>query len=297
MPTSEFNSTFIEWPTWATVASVYTLWWIVLDNFEVIPFAPILLVIVLAFHGSVQHELLHGHPTKSQLINDLLAYPPLAIWYPYPVYKDTHLIHHDDVNLTVPGVDPESKYMTEGDWDNLTKWKQQLALFNMTLLGRLTLTPLLHFVKLQKQMFVSLRMPLSPISVVWIIHELLVLSLLLLVGFFFLVNVFEYIVCAYFAQSVILLRSFYEHRAAKEPSHRSIIMNASLPVRLLFLNNNYHIVHHNKPGMSWYRLPTEYKDRTDEYHKMNGNFIESGYNRWFKKYLFRAVCHPKHFGF
>ena len=96
-----------EWPTWLAVVFVYSSWLLILVNFNTTPLAPLLLVLVLGFHGSVQHELLHGHPTNLQLANDILAYPPLSLWYPYPVYKNTHLRHHEDVDLTISGVDPE----------------------------------------------------------------------------------------------------------------------------------------------------------------------------------------------
>jgi fatty acid desaturase len=286
-----------EWPTWLIIVSVYTVWWLVLLNFESLPFAPVMLVIVLGFHGSVQHELLHGHPSHNQTLNDFLAYPPLALWYPYPVYKNSHLTHHENVNLTIPGVDPESYYVSEKQWNNLSNFRQQLALFNMTILGRLFVAPLWHFINLNKQCIESITSKSSREALVWVTHAVLVLGLLLLVGLFFKVNLFIYIACAYFSQSVILLRSFYEHRADNYPNHRSIIMKAALPMRLLFLNNNYHSVHHENPGMSWYQLPNEYKSNRNEYDNMNGNFIESGYYKWILKYLLRPIDHPKHKGF
>ena len=286
-----------EWPTWLAIIGVYTLWWVVLISFESIPFASVFLVIVLAFHGSVQHELLHGHPSNNQNLNDFLAYPPLALWYPYPVYKRTHLVHHNNEDLTIPGVDPESYFLSEDRWNALSKWRQQLALFNMTLLGRLLLAPMHHFVGLKKQMIKSLKKPTSVNCRVWILHESLALILLLLVGLLFEVNIFIYNICAYFAQSVILLRSYYEHRVASEPNHRSIIMKASLPMRMVFLNNNYHAIHHEHPGMSWYHLDKEYNSKGDYYEKKNGGFVEQGYLKWLVKYAFKPVAHPKHLGF
>ena len=66
---------FTELLTWIAIFSVYFLWWIVLSNFYNIPFAPLFLMVILTFHGSVQHEILHGHPTSHQGFNNLLAFP------------------------------------------------------------------------------------------------------------------------------------------------------------------------------------------------------------------------------
>ena len=261
-----FNNILREWPTWAAIFIVYMLWWIVLDNHEIIPFASVFLILILTFHGSVQHELIHGHPTNNQKINDLLASPPLGLWCPYLIYKYSHLTHHDNANLTIPDSDPESYYVSEDRWDGLSKWRQKLAIFNMTLFGRLILGPFWSFVFLRRQMFKSLRRSTLSDVFIWISHELLSLTMLLFIWFFFEVNILIYIGCAYIAQSLTLVRSFYEHRVANDPNHRSVIMKASLPMRLLFLNNSYHLVHHENPRMSWYKLPKEYRDRLDYYN-------------------------------
>jgi len=159
------------------------------------------------------------------------------------------------------------------------------------------LGPLWYFVFLRRQMFKSLRRSTLSDAFIWISHELLSLTMLLFIWFFFEFNILIYIGCAYFAQSLTLIRSFYEHRVANNPNHRSVIMKASLPMRMLFLNNSYHLVHHENPRMSWYRLPKEYRNRLDYYHDLNGNFIEPGYIKWFTSYLFKPVTHPKHLGF
>lgn len=297
MMNSDFIETSIEWPTWIAIVFVYSSWWFILDNFDAIPLAPVLLTVVLSFHGSVQHELIHGHPTKNQTLNDILAYPPVALWYPYSAYKNSHLLHHKVSSLTMPGEDPESFYLSAEEWSRDGTIRNKFAIFNMTLLGRLMLGPLWSFVGLKRQMIDSVKGSSFGQSLVWTVHELLVLVLLLLVGIFFEINVLLYILCAYLAQSLNLLRSFYEHRPADQPTESSVIMNSWLPMRLLYLNNNYHLVHHERPDICWYNLHIEYKERMHEYKRMSGGYIESGYSSWFKKYLFKPVDHPKHKGF
>ena len=186
-----FNNILREWPTWISIFIVYILWWIALDNFAIIPFASVLLIFILTFHGSVQHEWIHGHPTNNQKINDLLAFPPIGLWCPYLIYKYSHLTHHNNANLTIPDRDPESYYVSEERWHSLSKWRQKLAIFNMTLFGRLLLGPFWYFVFLRRQMFKSLRRSTMSDAFIWISHELLSLTMLLFIWFFFEVKYFD----------------------------------------------------------------------------------------------------------
>lgn len=59
---------------------------------------------------------------------------------------------------------------------------------------------------------------------------------------------------SYPALALTKVRSFYEHRAADDPLARSVINEAGLFWRVLFLNLNYHSVHHDLPGVPWYGL-------------------------------------------
>lgn len=49
----------------------------------------------------VTHELVHGHPTRDRRLNRLLGYAPLAVWFPYTLYMESHLRHHNDDHLTL----------------------------------------------------------------------------------------------------------------------------------------------------------------------------------------------------
>jgi hypothetical protein len=55
----------IEWPTWAMLATCYTIWlasiaWHdVLGAWWMLPAA-----VMVTLHSSLQHEALHGHPTQ-----------------------------------------------------------------------------------------------------------------------------------------------------------------------------------------------------------------------------------------
>ena len=51
------------------------------------------------------------------------------------------------------------------------------------------------------------------------------------------------------------------------PQARSIINEAGWPWRLLFLNLNYHLVHHDLPGLPWYGLRDVYLAEREAYQR------------------------------
>jgi len=107
-----------EWPTWVLLVGFYLAWAFIVFCGEVLGdvFAIALLVPLVVLWMSIQHELIHGHPTRWPAINKALGFLPFAVWYPYDIYRDTHLAHHNDEVLTVPGQDPESRYVTGAFW-------------------------------------------------------------------------------------------------------------------------------------------------------------------------------------
>jgi len=56
-----------EWPTWLLIAAVYGSWFaVVVYARELGPWpTALLLTLIVCWYGSLQHELLHGHPTRS----------------------------------------------------------------------------------------------------------------------------------------------------------------------------------------------------------------------------------------
>ena len=100
-----------------------------------------LLTLLLTLHSSLCHELIHGHPTGNQTINNLLGYPPLALIFPYTIFRETHLKHHRNEDITYPGVDPESFFCTEKAWMQMGQPRRWMAWVNMTLAGRMLMGP------------------------------------------------------------------------------------------------------------------------------------------------------------
>jgi fatty acid desaturase len=61
---------------------------------------------------------------------------------------------------------------------------------------------------------------------------------------------------------------------------------------LLFLNNNYHLVHHDLPHVPWFALREVYETSRQQYVERSGGFLVKGYSEWMKLYAFAAVAHP-----
>ena len=139
----------IEWPTVLLIAANYLVLGLVVWFHASLPWWVIMPVgaYCVALHGSLQHEALHGHPTRNRVVNDLLVTFAPHLWLPYFRYKKTHLIHHNDENLTDPRLDPESYYLLPEDWAHLGGLRQMLYTANNALAGRMILGPAISIVR------------------------------------------------------------------------------------------------------------------------------------------------------
>ncbi len=133
----------IEWPTIALAAFIYAVWLLASWHFSSLPLIVSLPVLAIfsMWHSSLQHEILHGHPTPSRRVNRWLGMPPLLLWLPYDRYRQTHLTHHIDERLTDPIDDPESYYLTKADYRQRPSLAKLLLRAQTTLLGRVTIGP------------------------------------------------------------------------------------------------------------------------------------------------------------
>jgi len=238
----------------------------------------------------------NGHPTRSSRINKLLGSVPLAIWYPYAIYRDTHIAHHRDDSLTEPNIDPESNYVLREQWMNAKAWQRALWRMRKSFVGRLIVGPPLGVVTLLAQAFNEWRRGDSRYASTWVIHAALVTVLLAWLQFYAGIPWWYYLLgVTWPALSLAMIRSLYEHRAARDPKHRTVINEAGLLMRLLYLNNNYHLVHHDLPHLPWYHLPHAYRIRRDGYAARNGGFlIQGGYWELLKRYFVRETDFPVH---
>ena len=95
--------------------------------------------------------------------------------------------------------------------------------------------------------------------------------------------------------SLIKIRTFLEHRAHEAHRARTVVVEDRGPLSLLFLNNNFHVVHHCHPNVPWYDLPALYRGNRDHYLRRNEGYVYRSYAQIFARYLLRAkdpVPHP-----
>lgn len=296
LPSSPAAS-FAEWPTWLLIPVVYAAWaGAVLGLHRLGPvLGTVLLTLATCWFTSLQHELIHGHPSRSRLVNRLFGTLPLGVWYPFELYRRSHLAHHRDELLTEPNLDPESNYVSDADYRRLPAWVRWMWHAQRTVCGRLLLGPLMVIVPTWLDI---VRLPLRGAfgqCVDWAIHLLLLGALLWVLDRHAGIGPVRYMLTiAYPALGLAMLRSFYEHRPADRAAHRVVVNEAGLFWRLLYLNNNYHAVHHERPGLPWFRLRRHYLAHRDDVLRRNGGFLLPGYLPLVRRHAFVAVDSPVH---
>jgi fatty acid desaturase len=283
-----------EWPTWLLAASLYLGWAGVVSHWSVLGpgGGSAALWLLTCWYMSLQHELVHGHPTASPTINRLLGLAPLAVWYPFDLYRHSHLVHHQDEHLTRPGIDPESNYLTAAQFAALPGWQQSCWRLQRSVLGRLLVGPALAIVPTWADI---VRKPLRgdwSHTASWAEHLVLVAGMLWVLQHAAGISPWHYLLLSYLGLGLAMLRSLYEHRPAARPAHRIAINEAGLFWRLLYLNNNFHVVHHETPTMPWYRLRSTYLADRAGYLQRNGGFLVPGYGHLVRRFALSPIDSP-----
>jgi fatty acid desaturase len=288
----------VEWPTVLLAAVIYggwlalTFWHAALPAWVVFPG----LAWLIAWQGSLQHEVLHGHPTRVRAINDAIGFPPLSFWLPYGVYRPSHLRHHDDVRLTDPLDDPESRYWLPEQWGLLSSPGRFLVRLQNTFLGRLALGPAWavgRFFYFQGRALWHFH---PGAWRVWTPHLVGVAGVVLWLGLVCRLDPLLYVAFAvYPAVSLLLIRSFAEHKAASGVRERIAIVERAPVLGLLFLHNNLHLVHHAWPELPWYRIPALFRRHRACFLAANGGLVYDGYRDVARRFLFTShdrLLHP-----
>ncbi|TYC52098.1 fatty acid desaturase [Rhodobacterales bacterium] len=287
-----------EWPTLALILGVAAGWMMVIGCYELLgPFVVCPLAAVLVtLQSSLQHEVLHGHPTRNPAFNEALVYCSLGLFIPYRRFKSLHLRHHNNDRLTDPYDDPESHYLAWRDWRDLPGAIKAVLTVNNTLLGRLTLGPLVSQVGFLGAEMRLMRKGERAVRQAWMHHAAGLLPVLAYVSLIGNMPIWLYVLgVAYPAMSLLMLRTFAEHRAHDDAEARSIIVEFCPIFSLLFLNNNLHVVHHANPRTPWYQLPKLYRSARHEWQRRNGGYVFSSYFELARQYLFTTkepVPHP-----
>jgi fatty acid desaturase len=285
----------LEWPTLLMLAACYAVWGLGLALWPSHPVLSLLLTgIAVAQHGSLQHEVLHGHPFRSQWLNEALVFPALGLFISYLRFKDTHLRHHYDPDLTDPYDDPESNYMDPEVWASLPPMMQKLYRLNNTLAGRMILGPMLGTASFLWQ---DAKRLLAGERRVWLAYTLHLGSVALALGLVSYIGmpIWAYLIAVYLGYALLKIRTFLEHRAHELFRARTVIVEDRGPLSYLYLNNNFHVVHHCMPAVPWYDLPRLYSEKSEHYRRRNEVYVYRSYAQIIRQFLFRAkdpVPHP-----
>jgi fatty acid desaturase len=278
----------ITYGGWLLMTAAYGHWplWIV---------APVV-VVLLTLHSSLQHEIIHGHPTRWGWVNRLLGMVPLSLWLPFERYRQNHLEHHIDERLTDPLDDSESYYWTPEDWARLQPATRVLLSMEQTLAGRVIIGSFWRIA-------VFLRIELNAVirnekrvRAAWIEHLLWCIPTVLWLTLVCRMPLWIYVVAMVIpANGVALIRSFAEHRARPESRQRTAIVERAWLLGPLFLFNNLHALHHEAPAIPWYQYNARYRAERERLIGENGGLVYSTYFDVARRFLFRphdAIVHP-----
>jgi fatty acid desaturase len=288
-------SLLAEWPTLAVFVATYgciALAGLLWGEWPLV--ATLILGVALAQYSSLQHEVLHGHPFAQQWASEALVFPAFFVLIPYLRFKDTHLAHHHDPALTDPYDDPESNFLDPAVWARLPAWGQAVLKLNNSLGGRIVLGPAIAMVFFLKS---ELRLLAAGNGPVWRAWGMNLLGLVPVIWFLTVTDMalLAYGATVYMALGLLRIRTFLEHRAHECHRARTVVIEDHGPLALLFLNNNYHVVHHMHPNVAWYDLPALYAARRAHFLRRNDGYLYRNYAEVFARYLWRAkdpVAHP-----
>ncbi|MFG5382594.1 fatty acid desaturase [Yoonia sp. R2-816] len=287
-----------EWGTLALIIGCYGLWLIagLLWTTPLWILGLFALPILAAFHTSLQHETIHGHPTRWPRVNEALVSLPLAVVFPYQRYRDLHLNHHRDEHLTDPFEDPESYFWCESDVRQMNDFQRHIFALNNTFVGRLIIGPTLTMIGFARTEIWRLRQNQPGVRLAWGLHALGMIVLASIILTLFQMPLWVYFIfVVYPALSLTAMRAYAEHQAAENVGARSAVVEAHPALALLYLNNNLHIVHHASPRTPWYDLPKLYTERRQQYLTANENTLFLGYSDIAKRFAFavkQPVEHP-----
>lgn len=279
-----------EGRTLLVAIAIYGGWLAATAWHSVIP-APVLMLIggwIIAWHGSLQHETIHGHPTHIPVLDRAIGFVPLSLWLPYELYRRSHIEHHDSA-ITDPHEDPESRYVARR---HSAAWLAALA--QSTLPGHMIFGPPIVVAKF---LLAELRRVVSePARVArdWLPHLAAAALVLMWLDHVGLGLGYYVLAFVYPGMALTMLRSFAEHRAELGTAGHAATVERGGVFALLFLNNNLHVAHHERPGLPWYELPAYHR----EHHARltgDGAVVYAGYGQILRQFWARAhdtLVHP-----
>lgn len=288
-----------QWPTCALAIVIYGGWGALVYFHADISWPCLMLGggWFVAWQMSLQHEILHGSPTRWRALNTAIAFPPLTLWLPYVIYRREHLRHHRDEYLTDPLEDPESYYLPLSRYALMRPAARAVLRMTNTFAGRMTLGAVAGiFSFLRHEASRCLNGDRSE-QRIWAAHLLGVAAVLVFVHDVCAMSIWVYILCfALPGRMLSSVRAFAEHRAHGAVRQRTAIVENAPLLGLLFLYNNLHVVHHQQPRLAWYRIPAYYRAHRAGMLRANGGLVYNGYADVVRRYLFTPHHEAPHPG-
>jgi fatty acid desaturase len=170
-----------------------------------------------------------------------------------------------------------------------------LLRFNNTLFGRMLIGPAISTWALVKGDIAAMRKGDRRVWLAWGLHAVGLAMLWVWLEWVGAMPGWAYVLAAYLGWSLLKIRTYLEHRAHEAARARTVVIESRGPLSLLFLNNNFHVVHHMHPAVPWYKLPGLYFGNREHYLRRNESYRYASYVEIFREFLFRAkdpVPHP-----
>lgn len=250
--------------------------------------AVVILTVALTLYSSFSHEVLHGHPFRNRHLNECLVFPALGLLIPYGRFRDTHLAHHHDPALTDPYDDPETNFVDPEVWDGWCGVRRSIYRFNNTLAGRILIGPIIGLSVFYCEDARAMAKGDRSVQIAYLLHFAGLVPVALWLLYVSQMPFWAYFGCVYASLSILKIRTFLEHRIHEAARCRSVIVEKGGVLGFLFLNNNLHAVHHARPSLPWYHLPTFYASKREHFLKRNGGYSYDSYREIFRLFFLRA---------
>jgi fatty acid desaturase len=284
-----------EWRTIAVIVAIYGLTVLTVLRHEVLtPWLTIPALSVLgAWHLSMQHETIHGHPFRHIWLNDLIGSIPVTLWIPYFSFKKDHIEHHQS-DLTHPGLDNESYYVSPEAWASAGKLRKAAYWANRTILFRMFVWTIVSTVT---YLWSKIRLMLRGDKQTWFAMATHVAGLVVVVYFVRSVAgmpLWQFALGTTYGGRILnAIRPFPEHKYQSNTEVRTAMVMAGPFMSLLMLNNNLHVAHHDEPGVPWYRY-NELAHRVNAVERAReaGLLYEGGYAEVFRRFSFKPMGAP-----
>ena len=284
-----------EWRTIAVIVAVYGLTILTVMRHEVLtPWLTIPFLSVLgAWHLSMQHETIHGHPFRRQWINDVIGSIPVTLWIPYFSFKKDHIEHHQS-DLTHPGLDNESYYVSPEAWARAGKIRRAVYWANRTILFRMfvwtVVSTLTYLWSIIRQMLRGDKQAWFAMAV----HAAGLVVVAYLVRSVGGMPLWQFALGTTYGGRILnAIRPFPEHKYQSGVETRTAMVMAGPFMSLLMLNNNLHVAHHEQPGVAWYEVPNmSVRVNAVERAREVGLLYEGGYAEVFRKFSFKPMGAP-----